>query len=225
MAETLSVNDSIVATRISRVHANMAVSVLVSLLVAYCVGTSSAAMSFIASHLVLKILICLAPFAILIICATSLVCGTKSRSVAAFWMLAFSSSFGLVLSSVFAKYAFDTVLVALVCTAVMYSVAAIYGFVTKRTLESWGDFLIAVLIVLIVVSVINIFIGSTWLTYLISCVSVVVYLAFTVFDSNMLRDAVRSQLYTPSDELMYVINFYLDFVGMFVNLLTILGDD
>ena len=223
MYSTTNPTDAVVANRISRVYAAMAISVLISLVTAYCVGTNTLLMSYISSHVWLLWSVILAPFVILFACAA--VVDTKRWEVAASCMLIFSVSIGLTVSSIFVKYSLDTVFVALSCTIAMFSVAAIYGFTTKRVLDSFGDFLIAALIALIVVSIINVFVGSSWLTYGISCVAVLVYLGLTVVDSQQLKSAVQSSNYTPGIELMHVINLHLDFIGMFVNLLTVLNDD
>ena len=225
MLNDRAVSSSVIANRVARVHLSMAVSVLISLVSAYLLGTNTVAVQYLAQHWPLQLVMIAVPFILLILFSVAGTRIARSWPCAAGCMVVFSVAFGLCLSGVFASYAFTTIVVALLCTIAMFICAAAYGFFTKRVLDSLGDFLIAALVVLIIVSVINLLIGSSLLTLVISCVAVLVYLGLTVFDSYQVKLIAGSPYYTASDELYLVINLYLDFVGMFVNLLTVLGDD
>ena len=86
---------------------------------------------------------------------------SMSENVIKFWFFAFASVMGLSLSMLFYAFTTASIVLALVGTTVSFGALAFYGYFTKKDLSSFGPFLFAGIIGLIVASVINIFVAST----------------------------------------------------------------
>jgi FtsH-binding integral membrane protein len=99
---------------------------------------------------------------------------------------------------------------------------AIYGMTTKRDLTSIGAFLMVGLISLIIVSVINLFIGNSLLDLALSGIGVIIFLGFTAYDAQNIQEMVSYESNTNL-EVMGALSLYLDFVNLFLDLLRLFG--
>jgi FtsH-binding integral membrane protein len=114
---------------------------------------------------------------------------------------------------------------AFLSASAMFGAAAIYGGVTKRDLTKLGGILFMALIGLIVASVVNIFLGSSQLNWVISIVGVVIFTALTAWDVQRISRGDLAVI-TGSPEKGAVIgalHLYLDFVNLFLFLLRLFG--
>lgn len=102
-------------------------------------------------------------------------------------------------------------------TTVIFGVMSIYAIKTKNDLTNWGKWLFIALIVIIIGSLINIFLGSSSLQVAIAGAGALIFSAFIAYDTqNIIRGAYSS----PVDA---AVSLYLDFLNLFVSLLQILG--
>ena len=93
-----------------------------------------------------------------------------------------------------------------------------YGAITKKDFSGIGSFLFMGLIGIIIASIINIFIGGTMFTLMISVISVVIFSGFVLYDMSVIR---RS--FSDKDFIVASIALYLDFILLFQNILRIFG--
>ena len=100
---------------------------------------------------------------------------------------------------------------------------SLYGYFTKRSLESLGQFLFVGLIAIIIASIINIFIGSSVMTMVISAIAIIIFLGLTAYDTQQIREMVSEQGAHDCQEVIGALTLYLDFVNIFVNLLQLIG--
>lgn len=107
---------------------------------------------------------------------------------------------------------------ALGATVVTFGGLAIYGMVTKRDFSGMGSFLFMALIGVIIASIINIFIGGTTFSLIISAVSVLLFSAYVLYDMSMIRNH-----FSDRDYIIASLILYLDFILLFQNILQILG--
>jgi FtsH-binding integral membrane protein len=108
----------------------------------------------------------------------------------------------------------------------MFGGAALYGATTKRSLAGLGGILFMGLIGIVVASLVNIFVGSSTITFIISIVGVVVFTALTAYDVQRIQ-AGDLAARTGSMEKAAVIGaltLYLDFVNLFLFLLRLFGN-
>ena len=124
-----------------------------------------------------------------------------------------------------ASYTTGSVVTAFLSASAMFGAAAIYGHVTKRSLAKLGGILFMGLIGLLVAMVLNIFIGSSTVTWVISLVGVVLFTALTAYDVQRIQSGAIAA-YTGSMEKAAVIGalqLYLDFINIFLFMLRLLG--
>jgi len=95
---------------------------------------------------------------------------------------------------------------------------AVYGMVTKRNLDSLGGFLVVGLLALIVVGVINIFVGNSALDFALSGIGILIFLGFTAYDAQKIQELVSYDSNTNL-EVLGALSLYLDFINLFLNLL------
>jgi FtsH-binding integral membrane protein len=86
-----------------------------------------------------------------------------------------------------------------------------------------GKWALVALIAIIIVSLINVFIGSTALQMVVSAIAVIVFLALTAYDVQTIRDQVMSDASNNGIEILGALTLYLDFINLFINLLQLFG--
>jgi FtsH-binding integral membrane protein len=99
-----------------------------------------------------------------------------------------------------------------------------YGYFTKKSLESWGSFLFVGLIAVIITSVVNLFIGSSVLSMVVSAVAIIVFLGLTAYDTQRIRQDLS--VYEPDSkaEILGALSLYLNFINIFMSLLQLFGN-
>ena len=120
-------------------------------------------------------------------------------------------------------YTTGSLVMCFVSSAVLFGSMSLYGYFTKRSLESLGQFLFIGLIAIIIASIINIFIGSSVMTMVISAIAIIIFLGLTAYDTQQIREMVSEQGAHDCQEVIGALTLYLDFVNIFVNLLQLIG--
>jgi uncharacterized protein len=137
----------------------------------------------------------------------------------------FAATLGITLGLIVASYEGASVVLAFVSASAMFGAAAVYGRVTQRSLAALGGILFMGLIGLLVAMVLNIFLRSTEITWIISLVGVALFTALTAYDVQRIQSgAIAAQ--TGSMEKAAVIgalHLYLDFINLFLFMLRLLG--
>ena len=100
---------------------------------------------------------------------------------------------------------------------------SLYGYFTRRSLESMGQFLFVGLIAVIIASLINLFVGSSVLTMVISAISIVIFLGLTAYDTQQICEMISADNVGGSAEIAGALTLYLDFINIFINLLQLFG--
>ena len=110
-------------------------------------------------------------------------------------------------------------------TALIFGIMSVFGAVTKKDMTSLGSILLAGLIGIIIGSVINMFLGSPAVDYLVTIIGIIVFVLFTAYDVNKIKKLANS--YTGlSDNVIALygaMNLYLDFINLFLKLLRLFG--
>jgi FtsH-binding integral membrane protein len=137
----------------------------------------------------------------------------------------YAASLGITIGLIVASYKDASVVTAFLSASAMFGAAAIYGHVTKRSLAKLGGILFMGLIGLLVAMVLNIFLKSTEVTWIVSIVGVVLFTALTAYDVQRIQSGAIAA-YTGSMEKAAVIGalqLYLDFINLFLFMLRLLG--
>jgi len=153
-----------------------------------------------------------------------------SAAMASVIFLAYAAMNGLTLSGIFLVYSLGALTRTFCITAGMFGGMALYGSVTKRDLSGWGSFLVMGLFGVIVAGIVNIFLKSSMLDFLVSCAGVVVFTGLSAWDAQKVRrfavEAAERGLPRESTRKMGVVwalSLYLDFINLFLYLLRFFG--
>lgn len=134
---------------------------------------------------------------------------------------------GATLSMIFVAYSMTAIAKTFLVTACTFGAMAVYGYFTESDLSSWGRLLMMALIGLIIAAVVNIFLGSTMMDLVVSCIGVLVFVGLTAYDSQKIKKWLSYQEYADEGAqkiaLMGALTLYLDFVNLFLYLLRIFG--
>lgn len=151
-----------------------------------------------------------------------------SPGAATLGFIGYSVLNGVTMSVIFLAYTGADIANAFFVTAGTFAGMSVYGYVTKRNLSGIGHFLIMGVWGLIVASVVNFFLHSSTLYYLISYAGVAIFLGLTAWDTQRIKQ--MSAEYANVDEGTYIklsllgaLKLYLDFLNIFLFMLRILG--
>jgi FtsH-binding integral membrane protein len=138
---------------------------------------------------------------------------------------AYAASLGLTVGLVVQAYTQGSVAVAFLSASAMFGAAAVYGATTKRSLASIGGILFMGLIGLIVASVLNLFLHSTQVSWIISLVGVVLFTALTAYDVQRIQtgDIAAATGSVEKGAVIGALRLYLDFINLFFFLLRLTG--
>lgn len=142
--------------------------------------------------------------------------------------IAYSAIMGVSLSTIFLVYTASSIFTTFFITAGTFGVMAFLGYTTKTDLTKFGSILMMGLIGIIIASVVNMFMGSETMDYIISILGVLIFTGLTAYDVQKLK-RIGSGVEYGTDEtnklaIMGALTLYLDFVNLFLFLLRFLGD-
>ena len=146
----------------------------------------------------------------------------KAQTV--FWI--FSGVMGLSMAYIFIAFTGASIARVFFITAGTFAGMSLYGYTTKKDLTGWGSFLFMGLIGIIIAMIVNIFLQSGMLSFIISCVGVLVFVGLTAYDTQRIKE-----MYYASDHpeisgkkaIMGALKLYLDFINLFIMLLRLFG--
>lgn len=148
-------------------------------------------------------------------------------STASAMFIIYSLLNGLTLSFIFLIYTKSTVYTAFFVTAGTFGVMSVYGYTTKKDLTSWGSFLIMGLFGIIIASVVNFFVASSALYWMITYAGVLIFVGLTAYDTQKIKKIGRAGFDSAEGEtkaaVIGALNLYLDFINLFLMILRIFG--
>ena len=220
---TLSVYRSAeqINSAMSRVYGNMFLAVIVSMLTSFAVSTSPALMAFFFTGF-MKWITIFAPL-VAVFAFIPFMNANPPRELARLALMAFAALMGLSFATIFVVYTMGSIVSAFMGAAVLFGTMSFYGYFTRRDLTSMGQFMFVGLIAVIIASVINIFIGSSVMQMVISSIAIVIFLGLTAYDTQKIREMVSVERENSSVEVMGALTLYLDFINLFLHLLSIFG--
>jgi FtsH-binding integral membrane protein len=144
-----------------------------------------------------------------------------------FW--AFAALMGISLSSIFLVYTHTSITRVFFITAASFGALSLYGYTTKRDMTGMGSFLIMGLFGIIIASVVNIFVASSMLQFIVSVVGVLIFAGLTAYDTQRLKnDYIYGYASQGGDvaeraAITGALSLYLNFINLFTLLLQLLG--
>jgi len=206
-----------------RVFNYMGLGLVLTGVVAYFVGSSPAIYMPIFTT-PLKWVVMLAPLAFVFFLSFRIHAISSSTAQAVFW--AFCAVMGLSMASIFLVFTGTSIARTFMITAVMFGSMSLWGYTTKTDLSRFGSFLMMGLIGIIVASVVNIFLGSTALQFIVSVAGVLIFTGLTAWDTQRIKEQYAEHYDSESLNKMAVmgaLSLYLNFINMFQLLLNLTG--
>jgi len=210
-----------VNSAMGRVYGHMSLAVIVSMLVSYFVGTSPELLAFFFTG-VLKWIVIFAPLAAIFGVAMVLA-NNPSKGLAQLCLHGFAALMGLSFATIFAVFNMGSIVSSFMGAAILFGVMSGYGYFTKRSLDSLGQFMFIGLIAIVIASIVNIFIGSSVMAMVISALAIIIFLGLTAYDTQKIREEVSVDT-TPAAEVRGALTLYMDFINLFINLLQLFGE-
>ena len=166
----------------------------------------------------------LAPLGVIIYMSFGIAKMNVAKAQSVFWV--FAALMGLSLSSIFVAYTGTSITRVFFITAGTFGLMSIYGYTTNSDLTKFGSFLIMGLIGILVASVVNIFMKSPMMYFVISILGVLIFVGLTAYDTQKIKN-----MYLESDSgeligkkaVMGALTLYLDFINLFIMLLRLFG--
>ncbi|MBK68118.1 MAG: hypothetical protein CMP22_08330 [Rickettsiales bacterium] len=138
----------------------------------------------------------------------------------------FAALFGISMSTIFIAYTAESIVRVFFITASMFLATSLYGYTTKRDLSGFGSFLFMGLIGLIIASVVNIFMQSSMLHWIVSVAGVFIFTGMAAWDTQRIKESYalsHGQENNNKLAVMGALSLYLNFVLLFQHLMMILG--
>jgi FtsH-binding integral membrane protein len=207
-----------------KVYNYMASGIALTGVVAFAVSQSPEMMQVIFGT-PLKWVVMLAPLGFVFFLSARINKIQAGTAQALFWV--FAALMGASLASVFIAFTGESVARVFFITAASFAGLSLYGYSTKKDLSGFGSFLIMGLIGIIIASVVNIFLASSALQFVISVVGVLVFAGLTAYDTQRIKaiySAADSQQTGDKKAIMGALTLYLDFINLFIMLLQLFGN-
>ena len=145
-----------------------------------------------------------------------------------YWL--FCAAMGLSLTNIFLIYTSTSIVRVFFISAGTFAAMSIYGYTTRSDLSRWGSFLMMGLIGVIIAAVVNMFLHSTELQFLVSIIGVLVFVGLTAYDTQRIKATYVQYAYAEGTEqaakrsVYDALSLYLNFINLFMLLLQLLGN-
>jgi uncharacterized protein len=141
--------------------------------------------------------------------------------------LGFSAVMGISISYIFIIYSMGSIAKVFFITAALFGTMAVIGYTTKTDLTKLGSMLMMAVIGLVIASLVNLFMKSDTMSYVISCIGVLIFTGLTAYDTQKIKRIGAGVEYGTAEAsklaVMGATSLYLDFINLFLFLLRILG--
>jgi len=146
-----------------------------------------------------------------------------STGVVTFLFFLYSMITGATFSIIFVAYDLTTIAYALFATAGFFGVLAYMGYKTQRDLSKFGNILFAALIVAVILTIFNIFIGSSGLDIVLDWAILAIFAGLTAYDMNKIKEMSQTGYDQEKVAIYGAMQLYLDFINIFLRILEIFG--
>jgi FtsH-binding integral membrane protein len=210
-------------TSMANVYKHMSLAVITSMIVSYFVGTSPELLQFFFTG-VMKWIVIFSPLVAIMLITVALN-SNPPKQTAVLMLHGFAALMGLSFATIFVVFTMGSIVSAFMGAAILFGTMSLYGYFTKRSLESLGQFMFIGLIAIFIASIVNIFIGSSVVSMVVSALAIIIFLGLTAYDTQQIREMLMVEDENSStQEVVGALTLYLDFVNIFLNLLNLFGD-
>lgn len=206
------------------VYNYMAAGVAITGLMAYVVSSQPALMQTLFGS-GLSFVVMLAPLGFVLALSFGINKMSAATAQIVFW--AFAAVMGVSLSTIFITYTDSSIARVFFISAGAFAGLSLFGYTTKKDLTGMGSFLMMGLIGIILASVVNMFLASSAMQFMISVIGVLVFAGLTAYDTQRIKSSYYegdSGETAAKKSLMGALSLYLNFINMFLMLLSLFGN-
>ncbi|MBK7212286.1 MAG: Bax inhibitor-1/YccA family protein [Bacteroidales bacterium] len=221
-------DQSMVRTFMSGVFTWMFIALALTAVTAFLVAQSPAFLSLLVTETGLSIfgwIVMLAPLGFVMLMSFRF--QKLSPTALSLLFIVYAFLVGVSLSFIFLVYSIGSIAVTFGVTSLTFGVMAVAGYTTKTDLTKFGSIMMMGLVGIIIASLINFFLKSDSMQYIISFIGVLVFTGLTAYDVQKLKnlgsEMIAGQESTRKYAIMGALSLYLDFINLFLFLLRFLG--
>ena len=138
----------------------------------------------------------------------------------------FSAVMGLSMSVIFLVFTAESIARVFFITAATFGATSLYGYTTKRDLARMGSFLFMGLIGIFIASIVNLFLGSSMVQFVVSALGVIIFTGLTAWETQRIKEtyaAVHGLEGNSKMAIMGALSLYLNFINLFQSLMNLMG--
>lgn len=214
---------SVVNSTMKRVYVKMTLGLIVTAITALVCASSQAFLLFMGQHPWVMFGVIIAELALVF--GINGAINRMSSAVASLLFFLFAVVNGLMLFTIFVAYSPAAIYKTFFITAGTFAAMSIYGYCTSSDLSKIGSYLFMALIGLFIAMIVNWFLGSSTLDWIISIVGVFIFVGLTAWDTQQVKRLAAVAPAEAAGKLSTIgaLTLYLDFINLFLFLLRIFG--
>lgn len=210
----------------NNIYKYMSFALLITGIVAYLTANTPALLKLIFGT-PLSIVVMLAPLIYVFYFSAKIWSMSPEKARNNLWI--FSAIMGLSLTSIFLVYTSTSIVRTFFITSATFAGMSLYGYTTKRDLNGVGQFLMMGLMGIVIASIVNIFLKSPGMEFMISILGVIIFTGLTAYDVQKLKQTydyvgVNSDM-KEKVAIIGALNLYMDFINLFLMLLRFTGNN
>lgn len=218
--------DAGLQSHMQRVYNTMALGLVVTGFVAYFVASTPALLQAVYGT-PLSWVVMLAPLGIIFFGLNPAKIQRMSMGTVSGLYYLLTALFGVSLSYIFLAYTHENIARVFFITAAMFAGTSIYGYTTKKDLSGMGGLMMMGLIGIIIASLVNLFMQSSMVNFVVSVIGVIVFTGLTAWDTQYIKESYRTSGGGESAAKMATmgaLSLYLNFINLFMMLLRLMGN-
>lgn len=214
---------SVLSTVMRKVYVRMFLALVVTAFTALYVASSPALLTTILGSRAIFFGLMIAELAVVFVLSGMLHKLSTATAALLFYLYAILN--GVVFSSIFVVYELGSIAYTFFITAGVFGAMSVYGLVTKNDMTRFGSYCVMALFGLIIATVVNIFVASSTLDWIISFVGVALFIGLTAWDTQKIKNAAYEVEPSQMGKLATIgaLSLYLDFINLFLYLLRFFG--
>jgi len=219
--------ETLVSDYVRSVYNWMGIGLALTGFVAYYVSTNESLLRLVFGNPLLLMVLIVAELGLVFAIAGMV--NRMSAGTATALFVIYSGLNGVTLSSIFLIYVQTSIVSTFFICAATFIACSIYGWTTKKDLTSLGGFMMMGLIGIVIASLVNLFIQSSSVSAIISYIGVLVFVGLTAYDTQKIKNMAMTQpanldgAVIRKGAILGALSLYLDFINLFLMLLSIFG--
>ncbi|UDM32581.1 Bax inhibitor-1/YccA family protein [Lentilactobacillus laojiaonis] len=211
---------------LTKMYSWMSLAVLLSATTAYLLGNvfASQTMAILGSSRATMWILLIAWFILPMVISFQ---AMKRPTLSLVILVVYAILTGAMFSTIFLAYSGTSIAAAFLSSATIFITMTLFGLFTHRNLDKFGAQASAALIALIIASIINIFLKSSLISFVFSIIAVIIFTILTAYDTQKMKNIYNqygNQVSTTGLAIYGALQLYLDFVNLFLQLLSIFGN-